>query len=102
MKYATPKPTHLNTGKGLNKALLPDVKSYLKHVGIEAKGQKQWIKIICPFHDDSTPSLSINTVHGCFKCFSCEAKGGDLISFHMKLKGIGFVEACKQLGAWTE
>lgn len=86
----------------LNKSLLPDVKDYLKAGGFEFKGHTLWVKIICPFHDDKTPSLSINTQKGCFKCFTCDAKGGDLITFHMKLKGIGFIDACKQLGAWSK
>ncbi|MCH4248862.1 CHC2 zinc finger domain-containing protein [Acinetobacter populi] len=102
MKYSTPRPPHLNNGKGLNKALLPDVREYLIAQGIEPKGRTLWIKVVCPFHDDKAPSLSINTQKGCFKCFACEAKGGDIIAFHMQLKGIGFVEACKQLGAWEE
>lgn len=99
MKYATPRYTD---NKGLNKAHLPDVKDYLQSVGIVTKGRTLWVKAKCPFHDDQDPSLSINTLEGCFKCFSCGAKGGDLIAFHMKLKGIGFNDACKELGAWEK
>jgi DNA primase len=39
-----------------------------------------------PFHDDTNPSLSINLNIGCFNCFACGTKGGDLIAFHMKFK----------------
>jgi len=35
---------------------------------------------ICPFHDDSNPSLSINGELGIYKCFSC-GSGGDALSF---------------------
>jgi len=32
-------------------------------------------KIICPFHDDSTPSCDVNKYGGYFHCFSCNAGG---------------------------
>lgn len=85
---------------GLNRALLPDVVEYLTARGYAVKGRGEWRVMLCPFHDDSTPSLRINSRKGCFKCMSCEAKGGDLIAFHQKLTGKPFIEACKDLGAW--
>ena len=39
----------------------------------QTKG-KQYIAL-CPFHDDTTPSLSIDVSTGQYKCFSCDAKG---------------------------
>ena len=54
----------------------------------------------CPFHEDRNPSLSVNLVHGCFNCFGCGAKGGDVLDFHRRLHGLGFVAAVKDLGAW--
>jgi hypothetical protein len=30
----------------------------------------------------------------------CEAKGGDVLAFHMQRHGMGFVDACKALNAW--
>lgn len=88
------------TAKGLNKALLPDPIEYLQARGYTLKGRGLWREMVCPFHDDSKPSLRINIQKGCFKCMACEAKGGDLIAFHQKLTGRNFVEACKDLGAW--
>ena len=32
----------------------------------------------------------------------CEAKGGDVIAFHMARYGLPFIEACKALGAWEQ
>ena len=42
----------------------------------EAKttGRDQLI-VHCPFHDDATPSLSVNTAAGLFNCFACGEKG---------------------------
>lgn len=85
---------------GLNRALLPDPIEYLTARGYTVKGRGEWREMICPFHDDSTPSLRINSHKGCFKCMACEAKGGDLIAFHQLLTGKSFIEACKDLGAW--
>jgi DNA primase len=39
------------------------------------------IRLRCPFHDDKTPSLSINAETGKFHCFGCHAKGGDILDF---------------------
>lgn len=54
---------------------------------------------ICPFHNDTRPgSFFINKSTGAFRCFSCRAKGGDIIAFHMQRHGIGFTETLNQLG----
>ena len=37
-------------------------------------------KVLCPFHDDKNPSLSINTEKSVYKCWSCGATG-DYITF---------------------
>ena len=36
------------------------------------------LKLKCPFHDDRTPSLSVNTDKDIFRCFGCPAKGNVL------------------------
>lgn len=115
MKYATPRYQRngiagahfggrsINGSKfGLNRALLPNPIDYLKMQGLNPKGSGLWRDLVCPFHDDTSPSLRINSDKGGFKCMACGAKGGDVIAFHMQLKGIGFVEACKQLGVWEQ
>ena len=86
----------------LNKDLLPRVPEYLSAHGFDHDRSKTWSMILCPFHDDTNPSLGINLNIGCFNCFACGTKGGDLIAFHMKFKKISFIDACKDLGAWEE
>lgn len=49
---------------------------------------------ICPFHDDTNPSLKIYDKS--FYCYSCGA-GGDLISYTGRLLGLNNEEACRQL-----
>lgn len=51
---------------------------------------------LCPFHDDTTPSLSVSPERGTYKCFAC-GEGGDAISFLCNHKGISYYEALKWL-----
>lgn len=38
-------------------------------------GASGWVSAICPFHPDSSPSLSVNTTSGGWKCFACDKTG---------------------------
>lgn len=49
-------------------------------------------KAICPFHDEKTPSFSLNRNKNFFKCFGC-GKTGDAIEFVMLHKGLTYKEA---------
>lgn len=52
----------------------------------------------CPFHADKKPgSFKVNLETGAFTCFSCGAKGGDIISFTMLKEGLPFTAALRQL-----
>ena len=53
-------------------------------------------KALCPFHDDSHPSLSFSVRRNTFRCFVCDAHGGP-IDLVMKYLGKGFLEACRWL-----
>lgn len=50
----------------------------------------------CPFHNEKTPSFSVNPVRQIFKCFGCGASG-DTIKFVMDMEGVGYMEALKHL-----
>lgn len=50
----------------------------------------------CPFHEDSTPSLSIYLESQQFHCFGCGAHG-DVIDFVQRIEGITFFEALQEL-----
>lgn len=54
-------------------------------------------KALCPFHDDSHPSLTFNTLTNRYRCYVCDAHGG-VIDLVRHMKGCGFVEACEWLG----
>jgi DNA polymerase len=54
-------------------------------------------KILCPFHDDSTPSLHIYPDH--YHCFACDAHG-DHVDWLMMIEGMTRDEAMDLLENW--
>lgn len=50
----------------------------------------------CPFHDEKTPSFSVNPSKGFYKCFGC-GKGGTAFNFVMEMEGLNFPEAVKRV-----
>lgn len=51
---------------------------------------------LCPWHDDSRPSLQVNPQRQTYKCWVCDL-GGDVFSFLMKQEGLSFREALERL-----
>lgn len=51
---------------------------------------------LCPWHDDSRPSLQVNPERQSFKCWVCNI-GGDVFSFLQRMEGISFPEALTML-----
>lgn len=54
-------------------------------------------KALCPWHDDSRPSLTFNTYRNRYRCYVCDAHGG-VIDLVRGIKGLSFREAC----AWLD
>ena len=50
----------------------------------------------CPFHEEKTPSFSVNPVEKLYYCFGC-GKGGDVISFVRETENLDFVGAVEWL-----
>ena len=50
----------------------------------------------CPFHEERTPSFSVNPGKGLYYCFGC-GKGGDLFSFVRETQGLDFAGAIEWL-----
>jgi DNA primase len=50
----------------------------------------------CPFHEERTPSFSVNPSKGLYYCFGC-GKGGDLFSFVRETQGLDFAGAVEWL-----
>lgn len=53
-------------------------------------------KALCPFHDDSHPSLTFNTLTNRYRCYVCDAHGG-VIDLVRQVRGCGFLDALKWL-----
>jgi DNA primase len=51
----------------------------------------------CPWHNDTRPSLQINTEKQIWKCWVCDI-GGDVFNFLMQDEGLTFPEALTKVG----
>ena len=47
---------------------------------------------ICPFHQEKTPSMSVDRARGLYHCFGC-GEGGNVFTFVQKTQGVDFPEA---------
>ena len=55
-------------------------------------------KACCPFHQEKTPSFTVNDDKGFYHCFGCGAHG-DAIRFLTDQRGLPFIDAVKELAA---
>ncbi len=53
---------------------------------------------LCPFHNERTPSFSVNKGRNFCYCFSCH-KGGSPVNFIMEKEGVGYQDALRHLAA---
>ena len=67
-------------------------------VGRRVKLQKRGRDFVglCPFHNEKTPSFTVNEEKGFFHCFGCGAHG-DAMTFVMRAEGSSFPEAVERL-----
>ena len=63
-------------------------------VPLKKSGRNYWG--LCPFHNEKTPSFSVTQDKQLFKCFGC-GEGGNVITFIMKTRNLGFNEALRIL-----
>ena len=66
----------------------------LDHYRINHPPQAIQANVLCPFHDDTEPSLSVNFEHKLFNCFSC-GEAGDILSFVAKMENASIPEAAR-------
>ena len=50
----------------------------------------------CPFHNEKTPSFTVNEAKGFYHCFGCGAHG-DIIKFEMEANNLPFMDAVHTL-----
>ncbi len=57
-------------------------------------------KGLCPFHDEKTPSFTVDTTRGLFHCFGCQA-GGNVYQFIQEKENLAFPDAVEWLARKT-
>lgn len=65
-----------------------------KYIPLEKRGKNYFG--ICPFHKDTSPSLSVSPEKQVYKCFSCGASG-NVVNFIMDYEKVSFEEALEIL-----
>lgn len=65
-----------------------------QYLSLEKKGRNYMA--LCPFHDDSRPSMSVSPDKQIFMCFVC-GTGGNVFSFLQKYLKISYIEAVKKV-----
>lgn len=64
------------------------------YVQLKRNGQNYWA--CCPFHNEKSPSFSVNPSKGLYKCFGC-GKAGGIVQFVMDIEGSSYPEALRAL-----
>ncbi|KUR71833.1 DNA primase [Novosphingobium fuchskuhlense] len=67
-----------------------------RSVRVQKAGRE--FKACCPFHNEKTPSFTINDEKGFYHCFGCGAHG-DAIRWMTDHQGLPFLDAVKELAA---
>jgi DNA primase len=65
-----------------------------EHVRLRKRG-RTW-EGLCPFHEEKTPSFSVDPDKGLYYCFGCH-QGGDVFKFVMQLEHLSFPETVERL-----
>lgn len=68
-----------------------DITQVIAHFGVDLQqdgNNPNQMKGLCPFHEDTKPSLKVNTDRNIFNCFACEAKGNvlDFVKDHEEIE----------------
>ncbi len=54
------------------------------------------VMAVCPFHEEKTPSMSVDRARGLYHCFGC-GEGGDVFSFVQRTQGVDFRDSLEML-----
>ena len=67
-----------------------------EHVPLQRAGRR--LKACCPFHNEKSPSFTVNDQKGFYHCFGCGAHG-DVIRWMTDQRGLSFMDAVKELAS---
>ena len=73
-----------------------DLADLVASYGVQLKHSGASLWACCPFHNEKTPSFSVDRVKGFYHCFGC-GESGDAIKFVEKMEGATFIDAVKKL-----
>ena len=65
-----------------------------EYVPLKQKGRRFWG--CCPFHNEKTPSFSVDSEAQMYYCFGCH-KGGNVFNFVMEMEHMEFMDAARLL-----
>lgn len=69
-----------------------------QYVSLTKKG-KDYVGL-CPFHQEKTPSFTVNEANQFYKCFGC-GRGGNVFKFLMEKEGLTFPESVEQVAKFV-
>jgi hypothetical protein len=91
-------------GSKFDRSALPPARSFYEgELGQFRRASRGWAapKAGCPFHESrSKTSFRVNFDSGAFRCFGCDAHGGDVLAFTRLRYKLTFQQAAEKLGAW--
>ena len=90
------------TGKPIDFRAIKDqarFETVLAIYGLETRGHGTERMTWCPFHDDGSPSCSINLEKKVFQCFGCGEKG-TILDFVAKMEQFGILESARLVAEW--
>ena len=67
-----------------------------KMVKLKSRGSE--FSGLCPFHNEKSPSFTVNDQKGFYHCFGCQ-EHGDIVSFVMSTQGLDYKDAVEQLAS---
>ncbi len=79
-----------------------NIENILYFLGLEYSepDHKNWIKFVCPFHEDTHPSCAIEANAKMFHCWSCGEKG-DIFKLVGHILHISFYKSVKMVAKWS-
>ena len=75
-----------------------DIGELIASYGVQVRRSGSGLMACCPFHNEKTPSFSINPSRGFYHCFGC-GESGDAIKFVQKQEGLSFMDAVRKLAS---
>jgi hypothetical protein len=82
----------------VDKAKAVPIEVVVERLGLPMKRQGRTVRALCPFHDDTDPSMNLDLRKGLWHCKVCWV-GGDGIELWMKQRGLSFAEAVREVAA---